>query len=185
MVVWDGEGEARCVWRGLRVGTSSHEARNLGLFATLDFCRGSKIPYYGVRLTREEYDAQDDQTYCVGIHPDERDGKRPVVDGNPSWYERWTPQSGHPVFAPNTSNQYRRLPSDLMIGSYVNEPVPGETLNLKLVGTSRRAYFLMTRDVKAGEELLSLYGEEYARDYPSPYEWYDQNHLAEWRAFWN
>lgn len=183
-IVWDDFGNAKCIWRGVRAGPSVHQARNIGLFATIDLCAGSKIPYFGVRLTRNEYEAQMDQTYTVAIHPVQEADQREMIDGNPSWYERWTPTSGHLVYMPKVSKPLERLPSELMLGGCVNEPVPGEKLSLKLVGTSKCAYFLATRDIAAGEELLGLYGEDYKRDYPSPYDWYDKQALAEWRAFW-
>ena len=61
---------------------------------------------------------------------------------------------------------------------------PGSAPNVKLVGTHRGAYFMTTRPIEAGEELLTLYGEEYDREYPSPFGWMDREAVARFREFW-
>lgn len=71
----------------------------------------------------------------------------------------------------NEARALKRIPQDMMLGGLVNEPVRGEVVSLKIMGTERSAYFEAIRDVSPGEELLTLYGEEYKRDYPSPYDW--------------
>ena len=35
-----------------------------------------------------------------------------------------------------------------------------------------------------GEELLTLYGEEYERDYPSPFTWMEPEEVERFRAVW-
>ena len=55
-------------------------------------------------------------------------------------------------------------PKDLDVNSALKE-------NARICSDDTDAYFETTRRVEAGEELLTLYGEDYKRDYPSPYEW--------------
>jgi len=159
-----------CEWRGVCGGPSNVKARKHGLFATLRIRKGTRIDYFGVRLGRERWDKLHDQTYCVGIHGT---GMYEFVDGHPSWQRKWTPESGLRLFGPRLppGATLTQMPRDMMLGGLVNEPVPGESVGLKIVGTERTAYFEAIRDVQPGEELLTLYGQEYQRGYPSPYEW--------------
>lgn len=168
-----------CDWRGVRGGPSNVKARKRGLFATMRIKKGTRIDYYGVRLAHADWDKVHDQTYCVGIHGK---GLYQYVDGHPSWERKWSPASGLRLFAPrlplrkpgdgvDSAEALSHMPCGMMLGGLVNEPIRGESLSLKIVGTERTAYFEAVRDIAPGEELLTLYGEEYRRDYPSPYEW--------------
>lgn len=178
-------GQWTASWDGLRTGKSNVSARETGLFATRTIKAGSRIDYYGVRLTQEGYEQSLDQQYCVAIHAKEHS----IVDGNPRWYQDWSPDSG-PLFMPPLSEAQQRqakltrLPAGLLIGGACNEPVPGERLSVKLVGTHRSAFFLATRDIEPGDELLTLYGEDYAREYTSPYTWLSKEAIEEFRSFW-
>ena len=51
----------------------------------------------------------------------------------------------------------------------VRSMVTSGTVFAKIVGTSSTAYFELTRPVASGEEILTFYGPDYARDYPSPF----------------
>ena len=95
---------------------------------------------------------------------------------------------GNCLSMPKTKHSLEEgIPLDLMLGGMVNEPVRGEELSLKLVSTdSQSVYFLVTRDVEQDEELLTLYGEDYARyNYESPYSWYDRARLSQWSDYWS
>lgn len=171
-----------CEWRGVRGGPSNVKARKRGLFATMRIRKGTRIDYFGVRLAHADWDKLHDQTYCVGIHGK---GHYQYVDGHPSWQRKWRPESGLCLFAPKLPSSKHcegagaaapltHMPRGMLLGGLVNEPIRGESLSLKIVGTERTAYFEAIRDVSPGEELLTLYGEEYRRDYPSPYDWISQ-----------
>lgn len=60
------------------------------------------------------------------------------------------------------------------VGHYINEPAPGERLNVAWVRNARydpiRIDCYTARRVKAGEELLIHYGDIYARKYRDPHE---------------
>ena len=133
-------------WEEVVARRSTIEGADTGLFAAQSLPARTRIDYYGVRLTRAEYDQQDDQQYCVAIH-----GKPPyeIIDANPRWNEAWTPaQTVQPkvVGLPSRTRaeisrsrrllltagritqvpmllKSTRLPANLMIGGMVNEPV--------------------------------------------------------------
>jgi len=161
------EGQWQCRWASVFRQPSRVKGRGDGLFAKVPLKKGTRIDYYGVRLTREMWDAREDQAYCVEIHGSPYE----LVDAHPSWNAEWTPALQ--AFMPKlpASASLMQMPADMMMGGLVNEPVQGESVNLRICGDDTDAFFETTRNVEADEELLTLYGEGYVRDYPSPYEW--------------
>eukprot|EP00965_Chrysotila_dentata_P061934 2052228-Pleurochrysis_carterae.AAC.1 len=157
------KGTLKCEWTEVRSGTTA--GKGDGIFAVVPLPAGSRLDYYGAILTQDEWENEEDQQYCVGIHG----SHAKFIDGHPSWHSRWQPMQR--AFLPKKLQGAMKLPPQVLIGGLVNEPSPGEQPNAKLVGTSRTAYIEMTRDVAAGSEIITLYGEEYIREYPSPYDW--------------
>ena len=167
-LVRDEDGSSwRCEWPAVASGPSKVDARGTGLFAKQPLKRGTRIDYYGVRLTRSMWDERDDQSYCVEVHGSPYE----LIDGHPAWSSEWTPSLK--TFMPKlpAGATLTRLPKDLMMGGRVNEPIRGEATNVKIFGDDTAAFFETTRRVEAGEELLTLYGRDYVRDYESPYDW--------------
>ena len=177
-LVTHADGTQSCEWSTVHAAPSRVAARGLGLFATVPMRAFTRLDYFGVRLPTRDARIRDFGRYCVGL-----DGDRFCIDAHPKWAAEWRPELA-PASLPHGVRQAQltRLPSNLMLGSFVNEPSPGdESPNVKLFATRDAAYFLATRDISAGEELLTLYGSTYARPYESPNLWL--NHEIR-RAFW-
>eukprot|EP00316_Scyphosphaera_apsteinii_P016867 CAMPEP_0119312054 /NCGR_PEP_ID=MMETSP1333-20130426/24864_1 /TAXON_ID=418940 /ORGANISM="Scyphosphaera apsteinii, Strain RCC1455" /LENGTH=186 /DNA_ID=CAMNT_0007316597 /DNA_START=80 /DNA_END=637 /DNA_ORIENTATION=- len=156
-----------CDWTAVTGKPSNVNGRGKGLFANAPLKKGTRIDYYGVRLTQAMWDERDDQSYCVEIHS----SPYALIDANPSWNSEWSPSLL--AFMPRlpTGANLTHLPRDMMLGGMVNEPIRGESVNVKICSDDSAAFFETTRRVEAGEELLTLYGVDYVRDYESPYDW--------------
>jgi len=165
-------------WAQVRMGASNDPARGDGLFAAEDIRAYTRLDYYGVRRTKRSLYGVGGEEYCVGLQsPD-------VIDANPRWYSAWD-TSAHPAWLPRTLRHATRLPAGIMIGGLVNEPSRhlDEFPNMKLFSTRREAYFVAVRDICAGEELLTLYGEYVRPTWDSPVLWLDPEPLADFLRF--
>lgn len=174
-VVAAGNGGTRCAWREVGVRRSNAPERGFGLFAVEDIRAFSRLDYYGVKLKGKELQSSD---YClrrVARGPRSRE----VIDAHPRWYNDWQPSLRAHLPAALGSGSKRRqlekLPTDLMICGLINEPLErlGEAPNMKLFAMPwGTAYAVAVRDIRAGEELLTLYGPQYHRPtWDPPYSW--------------
>ena len=91
-LVRNDEGNWLCRWSA--VMSKPSVGRGNGLFAALPLRKGTRIDYYGVRLTRKMWNERDDQSYCVEIHGTPFE----LIDANPSWATEWEPNL--PAFMP-------------------------------------------------------------------------------------
>lgn len=138
----------------------------LGLFAKIDIERGQRIAIYQV-IARPA--SEIDEIYGVILPTTTEESFDYILAGVPiKDTSRFVDYEGHIL---------RNL------AMFINEPSPEETSNVDILmnrienlvrrGQERAKindvftyYFYTLRDIKAGEEILWYYGENYHRDYP-------------------
>eukprot|EP00928_Gymnodinium_smaydae_P022998 TRINITY_DN19146_c0_g2_i1.p1 TRINITY_DN19146_c0_g2~~TRINITY_DN19146_c0_g2_i1.p1 ORF type:complete len:211 (-),score=65.82 TRINITY_DN19146_c0_g2_i1:182-763(-) len=124
----------------VKVKKSTMKGAGQGLFATSPVLTGTKLPHFydGKRLTHKEFLKLKDFSYVMGLKGATPKSKvfavdaRLLVDGNPLRY----------VNGAKTAAQRRRI-------------------NCKMQCMSDKVYYITTKPVRAGEEFVVDYGENY------------------------
>ncbi|CAM9172509.1 unnamed protein product [Sphacelaria rigidula] len=147
---------------------SEMEGAGKGVFCKRDIEAGTILPYYAVVKKVSEVKDEDDDTYFMSVtYVNDEDKTRNiqsmVADGNP------------------TMPTLKKLPRQLRAASYVNEASksPPNCVFVNNVCLSKediiKAYrakkplpitlLVIPHDVDKGDELLTMYGSDYERDY--------------------
>ena len=147
-----------------------------GVFAKTRLQEGVVLPYFALlKNTKEAVDNQDDDTYFMAVTY-VNDGKKPrnisslIADGNPKLkaMKRLKPEFKATTLVNESSNS---PPNCIFVNNSIlskNDIVQAYLKN-KLIPIT---LLVTVRDIQAGEELYSLYGSDYERDYKV---WKDRN----------
>ena len=129
----------------IKVGTGP--GKGLGLIATADLPRNSRLPYHGALIDQKTYDNFERRNKR---HPEKKYIDYIMNTSLPGQYV-----DAHP----------RRLNSEEFFGSRVNEPGPGETANMIIRYEKHWPVLVSVKKITAGQELLLHYGPSYDRLY--------------------
>ena len=140
-----------------------------GAYATKDLPKGSVIPYYGIVKRRAE--AGEDATYFAGAQYWRKGGSHfmrdYVIDGTPALLKNKLAPSLIAAAMINEAPTRKRLNCEINASPFTTR---GDLTRGHRTGRPTVAFlYVLTRNVRRGEELLTYYGRSYARDYKVPF----------------
>lgn len=139
-------------WKQLEIQKIKNKDNQPGVVALVDLPIGTKIPYFGLEINEKC-----SRELC----------QQQIDDPKGRWYS-YVLDCGnilidaHPRYQPDQNGIGG---NGLYIGGKINEPAKGECINCELISRKGLGFIKIVCSIKAGQELLVYYGDEYVRNY--------------------
>lgn len=126
-------------WKQFEVRPSTNKGGTRGVFVTTLVTKNTLIPFIGVETTLDVASKLSDKKHMMYV------SKQRVINGSDAMIAQYN------------------LPRGINIAAMINEPnaSQGETANCEM--RNSKDYYVVTRDIQQGEEVLVNYGNSYSR----------------------